>query len=52
VSAGPAIRHLQQLGRDTDMVGEEAKVTEVSREFTVEVLPGISEMSTSMGEGG
>lgn len=36
------------------MVGggeEAAKVTEVSREFTVEVLPGISEMRTLMGEG-
>jgi hypothetical protein len=30
---------------------EAAKVTEVSREFTVEVLPGISETRTLMGEG-
>jgi hypothetical protein len=33
------------------MEGEDAKVTEVSREFTVEALPGISEMTTLMGEG-
>lgn len=31
VVAGPAIQHLQQLCRGREMVGEEAKVTEVSR---------------------
>jgi hypothetical protein len=51
ITSGPALQHLRTTMTSRVGRGEGAEETEVSRGFTAEVLPGISEMRKPLGEG-